>query len=484
MSKTTRVRARVTARVRARVTTLVGVVALSGCFNNPGLEPPTEELNFPGPIKLADLTADATDAPTHLLVANTNFDLAYNGATLQSYDLAVLDANIVQSCLGLDDPARCAIVPEGARSGMEVDPGALTLVRVPGLLTSEVIIGSFADGITLSPDGRLAYLPSRGDADLTYVELDEGGGLRCGGEGRHRCDDAHRTIATELIDARDLELPNEPVDVIVGSLTELGRPASDGNYAMLLHRGGAVTFLTHGGAGTQPRAIDVLEEDANLGSGLATLTRDPASGLFYVARSSTTVVPRVGVALDAASPGLEDAQVIASPPVTVSGLASALVTVRQVLFDPRTVAPFEGRTYALLASPSALVVGRVNERNELAVEEIIDLGDQPSRADLFEIGGKTLIAVSCYASRDLYFVDADRLRVIGVIRGFSGAFEIAFDAPRERLYVSDYRVSVIRFVDLAPLVDCLLDRVPPSESRACSPRLVGMLGIPNAVQQL
>jgi hypothetical protein len=170
--------------------------------------------------------------------------------------------------------------------------------------------------------------------------------------------------------------------------------------------------------------------------------------------------------------------------VKVTGLNAASTNIRQVLIDPRNVSPFRGRVYAVATSPQALLVGHVGTASDLEIDQIIDLGEQPTRATMIEVGGRVLVVVSCYGSHDLYFVDADLLRVVAVIRGFSGADEIAFDGKRERLYVSDYRVSVLRFVDLAHLFDCVLDRVPPSPTRSCSPRLIGMLGIPNAVQQL
>jgi hypothetical protein len=457
-------------------------MSAAGCLDNAGLEPPLGELNFPGPIAAIDMRADAVDAPTHLLVANTNFDLKYNGATLMTFDLDVANGAMDQTCGALADPARCAIVPTEAISGTEVDPGALTVARVDGMLTSEVIISSFADGIALSPDGRTAYLPMRSEADLTHVSLGEGGALACGGTGRHRCDPAFRFVNQELIAARDEDLPIEPVDVLVGSMTDFGRPAEEGNYAMMLHRDGAVSFMTHAAAGTPPRVIDVLE---GLGSSFVTLTRDPSDGRFFAPSGSLNALSRVGLRLDANSVTVENAQLYTASPLFFSGLnTGSLVNARQVIVDPRATAPYAGRLYTIAASPEALLVGRAGTESNFVVEEVIDLGSQPTRAELIEIGGRYVIAVSCYTSRDLYFIDADLLRVIAVIRGFSGAFEIAFDEPRERLYVSDYRVSVLRFVDLAPLFDCVLDRVPPSPTRSCSPRLLGMMGIPNAVQQL
>ena len=149
-------------------------------------------------------------------------------------------------------------------------------------------------------------------------------------------------------------------------------------------------------------------------------------------------------------------------------------------YDPAVLAePWVSKPYTMWITDMELEEPARCEDRDL--EHVIDLGEQPSRATLLQIGGRLVIAVSCFSSRDLYFIDADLSRVVGVIRGFSGAYDLAYDPLRERLYVSDYRVSVIRIVDLAPLFDCVLDR---TSATTCSPRLLGMLGIPNAVQQL
>jgi hypothetical protein len=83
--------------------------------------------------------------------------------------------------------------------------------------------------------------------------------MSCGGTGRHRCDDIHRTVDDSAISARDLDFPIEPVDLVAGDLTDFGRPVDEGRYLMVLHRGGTMSFLTQSAPGVAPVVVDVLD---------------------------------------------------------------------------------------------------------------------------------------------------------------------------------------------------------------------------------
>ena len=62
-----------------------------------------------------------------------------------------------------------------------------------------------------------------------------------------------------------------------------------------------------------------------------------------------------------------------------------------------------------------------------------------------------------------------------VIPNFSGPFDVALDSARKLLYVSDFRSSVIRIVDLSPLTD-------PSAKEGA--RVIATLGSPRVIQEL
>ncbi|MFW6031724.1 MAG: hypothetical protein ACOC9T_03965, partial [Myxococcota bacterium] len=170
----------------------VAVVLLGGCLSNPGEDPRPGRLNFPIAMERLDRTGDGMS--DQLLVANANFDLGYNRGTLQSYDIDRL-LDCAQDCRFSEG---CVIVPPevgtGAADGLVIDAA-----ECDGLTPEEVLIGSFASGLALTPDENRVYLPVRSDSNLTWVDIDSEGQFACGGEPgvRHECTDAFRRADDE-----------------------------------------------------------------------------------------------------------------------------------------------------------------------------------------------------------------------------------------------------------------------------------------------
>jgi hypothetical protein len=98
--------------------------------------------------------------------------------------------------------------------------------------------------------------------------------------------------------------------------------------------------------------------------------------------------------------------------------------------------------------------------------------------------GTVLLAfVSCFLARSVQVIDTDRLQGITILTNISGAFEFVIDAPRLLMYVADFSTSVLRVADLRPLVRCLESEASmPAEE--CSPRLIGLVGLPQPVSEL
>jgi len=67
--------------------------------------------------------------------------------------------------------------------------------------------------------------------------------------------------------------------------------------------------------------------------------------------------------------------------------------------------------------------------------------------------------------------------VITIVHNLNGPFELAIDAARRRLYVADFRASVVRVMDLGAVVDGGLGE------RTDAP-IIATLGIPKVVQEL
>jgi len=471
----------------ARSATIVftaGLSVLAGCVDHVGVPPVPGRLNFPVAAALVDATGAAGD-PTHLLVLNSNFDLKYNAATFQSYDLATLEATIATECVDVDGE-RCAIVPDeaGERAGVR---GNVKVVSVPSLLVSEVEVGSFGEAIGVDPTARHVYLPIRADEDITHIELDANGAFSCGQANDSRdCDGFHREIDRSILRDRDLTFPNEPLDLHVGDLTDFGMAAGAGHYVAVAHRSGAMTFLAVPDGAAQPVATDVASVST---ATFPTLTFDPVERRFWLPTGNGGAFVRATVSLDATStdPTRAEWLVGASVGLPSVDLGRGTASIRQVKFDPRVGTANEGRFYAVARRPAALVVGRVERgTNLVAIDSLLPLGAEPARAKLVEFGNRLLAFVTCYASRDIYVYDVDSGRLVTIARGMNGPFEIVIDrrVGRERMYVVDFRVSVVRAFDLASLVACLASTTTPSTEPDCSPRMIGMLGVPSTIEEL
>jgi hypothetical protein len=92
--------------------------------------------------------------------------------------------------------------------------------------------------------------------------------------------------------------------------------------------------------------------------------------------------------------------------------------------------------------------------------------------------------VSCYNSREFYVIDLDLREPVAVVHGFSGPFELVLDRWRERIYVADFRSSVIRIVDLSPISCGGGDDGTCDESTVGETRIIATLGVPRPPEEL
>jgi hypothetical protein len=220
-----------------RLGLLVAALGVSGCFApGDGIEPPLDQLYFP-----VNLTTD--ESKTHLFVVNSNFDLQYNGGTLQSFDLNRLRELVPRACESDGDCAgvagtRCDLEPsaenggtperwcvptEGPFAGKPCGPlgekSVADRMLAPGrcgavnpsapqdglspLVVDAVGIGAFATDLIYrkapplevvpdAPSGRL-FVPVRGDTTLHWIDVADDGTLECGQDSNDgECDDTHR----------------------------------------------------------------------------------------------------------------------------------------------------------------------------------------------------------------------------------------------------------------------------------------------------
>src|SRR5690554_6283107 len=469
----------------ACMSALIGCVSLVGCLVNEGIDPPRGVLNFP--VQLEALTLEGDVAPRILYVANSNFDLLYNAATLQAYDLEVANRMIDEGCAEAIS-GRCAVIPKDSVY-LDFDAANLTLVEADEpLLLSEVFISSYTQDMKLSPRGDTLYLSVQGDGDITHVRLGERGELQCGSV--EPCD-AHFRSTDRTTLADDLSFPMGPMGLYVGTLDELGLEEGSGNYILVADRDGSISLLIDRlREGEQPFVTDILPELGPESS--PTLARDPHTGVVWAPALNGSYIGRVIPAIDSAT---DPAQLLEARLDRLAGFnvwdlnVGGSADIRQVIFDPR---PGRHQVYLLARSPSALIIadrrGDFGSRTGpgLIPTGIIDLGTGPSRmaVERFEVDGEELLLgfVTSFDSRDLYVVDLDRGELLSVAAGLSGPFEFLIDKARRRIYLVDYHTSVIRFIDLEPMFGCLEGNLAIDDE--CTPTVLGTIGVPNALEGL
>ncbi len=445
----------------------VGLLWACG-VDNPGVDPPAGRLNFP-----VSVTLSPDGPPSFLFVASSNFDLRYNAGSVQSY--------------ALDEVQR-------AVDGCAAPPCSFD--DLDQFVVSEVLVGSHAAGMDISPDGDRLYLAVRSETNLTFIDVDETGTLSCGGSGNPpRCGDRFRRGDEAIANERGVSLPADPVGVVAGSLALLGRDPADGDYVLMAHRGttsqntGRVSlFLDQAeGANDGPTLVHVV---SGLPEGLVNVQLDPR-GFAWVPSGSIARIGRVGVAIDAETNDLVRSFAYDLGTLAILGVDNGgRGDTRDVAFDPR---PEVDRVYVLSRRPEAILIAdrELAEAGDLGVVDAVPIGYGPSRLEIAQIdvtpeGGeprtRTLLFASCFDSRDVWVVDPDLGEVVSVIRGMSGPFELAVDPARDLVYVADFRSSVIRVVDLAPMLECLREGGMPDGS--CDAEVAVVLGEPRPVGEL
>ena len=386
---------------------------------------------------------------------------------------------------------RCTVVPADLRFR---DPGAaLRIVPVEGLIPGEVVIGSFADGLALATDGRRVYVPVRSDANLTYIDVNEEGQLNCGGGfgTRHTCTAPYRSGSAELVNPDfPIVLPNDPVDIFVGDLAADFAPPNDpdnpdfrGDYILMAHREGkASMFFDQFRAGgpepqKRPRLAATVDE---LAPEQVTITYEPGAKRAWIPSAEIAAIVRLGIGIDGDP---TQSYLFDAGALRVSGLDTG-VSNRDIRFDPR---PGRNLAYIVSRSPEALVVARSDVAGgDLNMVGQVPTCRDPSRIQVAEVptdeGPALLAFVSCFLSRSVQVIDADRLQGITILTNISGAFEFVIDGPRLLMYIADFSTSVLRVADLRPLVACLDGGAAGPEE--CSPQLLGLVGLPQPVSEL
>ena len=386
-------------------------VALVACANTGGgSPPPRDRIYFP--------TGLATSPGGHVLYTlNSDYDLGYNGGTLQAFDLDALRFDTLANLAtpGADgipflrsgDAAlaktNCPSVAPGDKpdgSGVRQGFGETCAPPVDpnAYLKNAVVLGAFGTELQLSNASytdstgsafRRLYVPTRGDASLTWFDVRDDGnaaadfGIACGQGSSDRCDDAHHAGTNADDNSRRLVLPAEPFGLAQSAAGDaLVVTHQNENKASLFSTGVAAS------GGKAPTLEFVVEEMPNGGISAAAVPLDADAFLsseiprpaFYTTSRSSGRLTLLRYVADTGSSTVRPF-LTKETEVVVSGNASGVDT-RGIVFDPsprirckakvaandpdranklQACARKPARAFVASRSPASLLVGTVGE---------------------------------------------------------------------------------------------------------------------------
>lgn len=440
-------------------------LALAGCdIPNPGIPPVQATLNFPIAVGLSDPTQGTGGESDYLLVVNANYDARYNQGTVLSLDMRRIMARFDavandplhrMNCTNpaaWDDPNVECQVAEAA----DVMADGRDAATHEG---AEVWIDSFAGSIVRSPQSDRFYIPTRGTANLTWIDFDNAtGAIDCGAVGSLRCDAAHRRTrirATDECPGRTITLTGDPSGVVAMRLDQLTGSVDDADrdVVLMLQRNGTAALFMDDAALGDPVLTHVL---TGLQQDAINAELEPSTLLGWVNTSSpvstraSRALGRVGVFID---PDTEAcSQAFAAPGVFLDGLATGYDT-RDVAFSSDAQNRY---AYVLSRSPESVITidqqGTPFIPGNAAIVDVQPTGFGPSRIRRITIGGHDFLLVTCFDDGSVWIYGTQPTEVLSIVPGFNGPFELALDEERQIAVVADFKTSVLRFIDLSPLL--------------------------------
>lgn len=360
---------------------------------------------------------------------------------------------------------------------MSVNGSPPTSVGDAPLFVNELLIDSYAQGMTITPADR-AYVITRSKTRLLYIDLVDGR-LSCNGQG---VDDKCTEGANDKSKAEvtDTTFPSAPMALVTGKLKDLGFTADETTFVATAHDLGQVSLFLDRGNG--PVLQDVLSggpqtpTSITLASALAAPSADASSNLLYVtsASSRSTGVSRVGARVRpfVKSDGTElpAIQLYYSSPIVLTGLASTQ-DLRSIVVDPG-----DPKRLAVLIGGTQQSVAFVHldssSAAEVRTQNAVVVGNGPSQLETAVMGAekRRFVFASCYDQGSIYIIDLESESKVATldsqVLGLSGPFDMVVDEHRNLMYVSDFGASVVRVVDLSGILN---NELPP-------PRIVATLG--------
>ncbi|MFH1435311.1 MAG: hypothetical protein ABIJ56_06310, partial [Pseudomonadota bacterium] len=345
----------------------------AGCFSNAkGVEPSREEFHFP-------TAAIITPQDRYLLVANSNFNLAWELGTLVVVDLDAVDAMIRTEC------------PDSV-----CEPFTVQEDFVPEEET--VLIGSYASFMALSPEGRRIYMTVRGNNSLTVLNLDEeaapGERITCfdPGDSSRECDANHVVSRSE-----DISLPSDPYAISV--------EREGWVFVSHLTSNEVSVFMVDPGSDIGrdiPPAL--LYVDTSFADSISSIVKHPARDIFLATSRSSSSVAAFRFVWDSMDYDNEPRFYFGSS-IRMSGLLSGN-DARAIDFSPDGT-----RAFISNRSPNSLVIAdtTIDEGGwpENEVIDVVPLDQGPSMVNVWQPEGwdRYYVYATCYNADRLYVID-------------------------------------------------------------------------------
>jgi hypothetical protein len=295
-----------TTRALARRLVIVAALGTLSCYSaGGGTAPPPDSFYFP--VGLVVSTGGNV-----LYAVNSDFDLQWNGGTLQSYNLnlvrrhtaELVKANETQTTPPPEIPFNppwqpgCPYNPpltksDGYNGREPLGETCAPPVDSTQYVRDSAVIGAFATDLQLSADGQRLFTPVRGDAAIVYANVGaddpnkapaptDGPGqfgpfqLDCGPrDSSNRCDPSH-TVGNDPNseeNTRHVTMPGEPFGMA---------QSQDGTAIVVTHQTQTETSLLTTGLGGSsasgnPTMQFVLSGMPNGGNGIAAVPHDKAA---------------------------------------------------------------------------------------------------------------------------------------------------------------------------------------------------------------
>lgn len=414
-----------------------GCLLLAACLSTgEGRPPPLDDFLYPVGL--------AVSPNGHVLwVANSDFDLAFNGGTILSLDLDAVRADEAKVRRDPADPTlplaqapvpagACPSDPPGSIPGSgTLQPATQTCappVRTAAYVKDGVVTGAFATRLDYR-DGRL-FVPTRGDTSLLWLDVAPDTGdrtlpysdkrspyfLGCGTRSSGHCDDAHRAgvVAESVPNVTNYTLPGEPFGLGFSSDASLALVTHQTSGAVSLFRSGvgsgdrAAPRLEHVLTGVPSGGTDIVEvpHDADAWAGCTTACGSVPPPTFLTSSRITASLVRLRYLADdsGASPARP---VLAAEATTLVGATPSGFDVRSVVIDTSERIACKARVAPEGGTRTAADVARDRRRCGRMRARLVAASRNPSTLVLAYVGKNTEPDDPAYDPDALTFVRAE-----------------------------------------------------------------------------